>query len=157
MIGAILTLGLGSFGSVNLLPTLGYGTNAPPPAPPTPGRQGLGGDDVPYSRSPHRGWDRKEWLRLRKRPDDELEATLRDAYAALTSEDAPLSVLARVDEITRPVAKVDERVDIPLQINWKALSASYERASALYRLWSEEQELRAAMEDEDDVLFLINL
>lgn len=30
-IGAILTLGYGSFGSVNLLPTLGYGSGAPKP------------------------------------------------------------------------------------------------------------------------------
>ena len=34
-IGAILTLGLGSFGGVNQLPTLGYtSSSAPPPTPP---------------------------------------------------------------------------------------------------------------------------
>ena len=119
---------------------------------PTPGRSGLGGDDIPRRRSPHRGWNREEWLRLRKRPDDELEATLRRAYAELTGETAPLSVLARVDEITRPVAKVDEQVDYPLRIDWKALSASFERASALHRLWLEEQE----MEDEDDAWLLLS-
>ncbi len=33
-IGAILTLGYGSFGSVNLLPTLGYSSGAPAPSKP---------------------------------------------------------------------------------------------------------------------------
>ncbi len=132
-----------------------FGTGPTPPTP-TPGRSGLGGDDVPRRRSPHRGWDRKEWLRLRKRPDDELEATLKAAYAELTGAEAPLSVLARVDEITRPVAKVDEKVDYPLQIDWAKLSASYARASALYRLWQEEQALQAAMEDEDEAWLLLS-
>lgn len=124
--------------------------------PPTPGRSGLGGDDVPRRPSPHRGWNREEWLRLRKRPDDELEATLRQAYAELTGTEAPLSVLARVDEITRPVAKIDEQVDYPLQIDWAKLSASYARASALYRLWREERDLQAAIEDDDESWLLLS-
>lgn len=40
-VGAILTLGFGSFGSVNLLPTLGYGESVTPPTP-TPGTSGVG-------------------------------------------------------------------------------------------------------------------
>lgn len=125
------------------------------PPVPTPGRAGLGGDDVPR-KSPHRGWDKKEWERLRRDPEQALEATLRQAYAELTGETAPISVLARVDEILRPVAKVDKRGEYPLQINWKALSTEYERATALYRLWQEEQDLQAAMEDEDEAWLLLS-
>lgn len=130
-----------------------WGSGVTPPTP-TPGRSGLGGDDIPR-RSPHRGWDREEWQRLRKRPDDELEATLRAAYAELTGETAAISVLARVDEITRPVAKITKIADYPLVIDWKALSANFERASALHRLWREEQDLQAAMEDDDEAWLLL--
>lgn len=117
---------------------------------PTPGRSGLGGDDVPR-RNPNRGWDRREWERLKKRPDDELTVTLQRAYAELTSEDAPVSVLARVDAIVRPIAKPLKRGDIPLQIDWKALAVGYERANALYKLWQEESALRADAEDLEDL------
>lgn len=37
-VGAILTLGFGQFGSVNLLPTLGYGDSVTPPTPPVSDR-----------------------------------------------------------------------------------------------------------------------
>jgi hypothetical protein len=121
---------------------------------PTPGRAGLGGDDVPRRRSPHKGWDRDEWKRRRKDPEDAIEATLRSAYAELTGEDAPLSVLARVDAIVRPVAKQRDP-EIPLVINWGKLSSEYERTNALIRLWQEEMALRADAEDERDFIEFI--
>lgn len=55
-IGAILTLGFGSFGSANLLPTLGYGSHA------APARTHRGGIDE---------W-RREKLALINRNDDDL-------------------------------------------------------------------------------------
>lgn len=119
-------------------------------APTTPGREGLGGDDVPR-RSPHKGWNREEWAARVKAPNDALEATLRETYAALTGADATLAVLSRVDAIVRPVA----RADIPLRINWGRLAREYERTNALIKLWQEEMDLRAAIEEEDDILVLL--
>lgn len=117
----------------------------------TPGRSGLGGDDVPR-RNPNRGWDKEEWKRLRKEPEDAIEATLRQAYAELT-QDAPFAALAKVEAIVRPVAKVAQgQAHV---INWPQLAAQYERANALYKLWQEERDLRAAIEEEDELLMML--
>mgnify|MGYP001569854387 CR=1 FL=1 len=117
------------------------------------GRSGLGGDDVPRWRSPHRGWDRKEWEARVKEPDNEIEKTLRSVYAELTTPEAPLSVLARVDALTRPVARAAPQ-DAPLRIDWARMARDYARANALVRLWREEAELRAIMDDDDEVLMM---
>lgn len=117
----------------------------------TPGRSGLGGDDVPR-RNPNKGWNRDEWKRLRKDPQDAIETTLRQAYAELT-QDAPLAVLAKVEAIVRPVAKVTQGQ--PHVINWQQLAGQYERSNALYKLWQEEQDLRAAIDEEDELLMML--
>ena len=123
----------------------------------TPGREGLGGDDVPrpYRKSPHRGWNRDEWKARVKDGEDAIERTLKEAYAALTSDEAPISVLARVDAIVRPVAKKKVRPEAPqLRINWEALANDRRRANAMIRLWREEQELRAIEDDDEDILMM---
>ena len=114
------------------------------------GRSGLGGDDVPRRRSPHKGWDKAEW-KARVRDDQEaLERTLQEAYARITAPDAPISVLAQVDAIVRPVAKKQRAPDVPLKINWAAIANDYRRTVALMRLRYEEESLRAAIEDENE-------
>ena len=119
------------------------------------GRSGLGGDDTPRRRkSPDKGWSKEEWQQRVKEPDEALEKTLREAYAEITSEEAPLSVLARVDAITRPVA-APAATDAPLRIDWQRLARDYERATALFRLQREERALRAQIEDEDDLLLML--
>lgn len=124
-----------------------------PPTPPTPGRSGLGGDDVPR-RSPHRGWSREEWKKRVKDGADAVEKTLQDTYDRLTGKEAPISVLAQVDAIVRPVARQARR-DIALEIDWKKMARDYARAMALLRLEAEERELQAIMDDDDEVLLLL--
>lgn len=122
---------------------------------PTPGRSGLGGDDVPYARR-DRGWNKEEWKKRVKEPGDAIEETLREAYAELTAEDAPMSVIARVDAIIRPVARKSKEPEAPqLRINWTALANDYRRYAALMRLWREERELQAAMEDDDEMMVFL--
>ena len=152
-VATVITFGYGTFGTVNFLPTLGYGTYGSTPTPtPTPGRSGLGGDDVPR-RNPNRGWDKEEWQRRRKDPIDAIEATLKQAYAELTGESAPISVLAKVEAIVKPVAKVARGQ--PHVIDWTRLSAEYARVNALIRLWQEERDLQAEIEDDDDFLMMM--
>jgi hypothetical protein len=131
----------------------GKGVSGPTPPPPTPGRSGLGGDDVPYRRSPHRGWDREEWKRRVKEPGEAIERELQEVYDRLTGKEAPISVLAQVDAVVRPVAKQVAR-DIPLRIDWKKLARDFDRANALMRIWREEQELEAAMEEDDEIMMM---
>lgn len=132
-----------------------YITATSPVNPPTPGRSGLGGDDVPYrSKSPHRGWDKKEWEARVKEPDNAVEKTLREAYAELTGKEQPFSVLAQVDAIVRPASRQVAR-DLPLRIDWRKLSRDYDRAQAMVRLWQEERELQAAMDDDDETMMLL--
>ena len=154
-VGPILTLGLGAFtgGGVQYIPTLGYGTSATPPSPPF-GRSGLGGDDVPRRRSPHRGWDKEEWKRRVQDDREALERTLQAAYAEITGADAPLAVLAQVDAIVRPAAKKQASPDVPLRINWAAIANDYRRTVALIRLREEERALRDLIEEEDELLMM---
>lgn len=123
---------------------------------PTPGRSGLGGDDVPrHTRvSPSaRGWNRAEYERQREE-EGRVEQTLREVYSELTGEDAPVSTLSRVDAIVRPASR-QVRADAPLRIDWARLARDYERTNALIRLQREEAELRTQIEDEDDLLMLM--
>lgn len=119
-----------------------WGATAPAP---TPGRSGLGGDDVPRE-SPHKGWNRAEWKRLKKDPLDEIENTLRAAYADLTGDEAPLCVLARVDAAVRPIMRVEAEAP---RIDWERITR--ERANLLLLIWQEELALR---DDEEEALLL---
>ena len=120
------------------------------------GRSGLGGDDVPrpYRKSPHPGWNKAEWKRRVKDEQDAVEATLREAYAALTGADAPISVLAQVDRIVRPVAKRPAPEAPQLRINWSALALDFKRANALIRIWREEAEMRAIEDDDEEIIMM---
>ena len=152
-IGAILTLGMGSFGSVNLLPTLGYTPGTATPS--VFGRSGLGGDDVPtpYRKSPELGWDKKAY-ESKKAREDAIEETLKKVYADLTGTAAPLSVLARVDEIVKPVAKRVKK-DAPLVIDWKAMAQREKQAKKLLALWNDEQALKRWIEEDDEIIMLM--
>lgn len=107
------------------------------------GRDGLGGDDVPYRKSPHKGWDKAEWKR-RKQFEDGLESTLRETYQRLMGIPA---VAAKVDVIVKPVIVNDEP-----KIDWTKLAQSYARSNALIKLDQEEADLRAAIDEEDEFL-----
>ena len=122
-------------------------------AQPTPGRSGLGGDDVPRRRSPYRGWDRKAW-RAAQDDLDAVEATLRGTYAELTGADAPVSVLAQVDAIVRPAARQEAR-DVPLEIDWAKMARDFEAANRLMALARAEADLRAAIDDDEDLLMML--
>ena len=119
------------------------------------GRSGLGGDDVPRRRSPHKGWDKAEWKRRVQDDQEALERTLQEAYASIAATDAPLAVLAQVDAIVRPVAKKQASPDVPLRINWAAIANDYRRTVALMRLRYEEEALRAAIAEEDEEIMLM--
>ena len=121
--------------------------------PPTPGREGLGGDDIPYRRNPNKGWD-KEAYDKKRADEDSMVETLRGAYARLTGQDSPVSVLAQADAIVRPHAK--QVVDAPLVIDWQAIARSQEKAVALMKLYEEERELQRASDDEDDLIVLMH-
>lgn len=111
----------------------------------------VGGDDVPYRKSPHKGWNREEWRKRVKDGSDSIEQTLRETYDRLTGKEAPISVLARVDEIVRPVAKLEKDA---IRIDWTKLSRDFDRANAMMRLYLEEVELQAQMEEEEELLLL---
>ncbi len=153
-IGAFVLKGFGPTTTAPLFVLQGFGTSGVPPTPPTPtpGRSGLGGDDVPR-RSPHRGWNRAEWKRRVKDSQDAVEQTLRETYASLTGQNSPLPVLAKVDAIVKPAAKRVAQ-DEPLSINWARIARDYERSNALIRLWQQERELFEEIEDEDEVITL---
>ena len=124
----------------------------------TPGRSGLGGDDVPglfdkRRKSPDKGWD-KEAYDKRRADEDAMAQTLEAAYARITGEDAPISVLAQADAIVRPVAK--QEADAPLVIDWQRMARDQERAVALMRLYQEERALQASIDDEDDLLMMLH-
>ena len=120
------------------------------------GRSGLGGDDkITRRKSPDKGWSKEEWQQRVKEPDEALEKTLRAAYAEITADEAPISVLARVDAIARPFAAPAAARAEPLRIDWRRLARDYERATALFSLQAEERELRAQLEDEDDLLLML--
>lgn len=118
-----------------------------PPAPTSD--RGLGGDDVPR----HRGWNKAEWKRRVKDPDQAIEDTLRSTYEALTNPDAALSVLSKVDVIVRPAARIAPD-SLQLEINWRKIARDYERSNALVKLWQDEQALQREIEDEDETLML---
>jgi hypothetical protein len=129
-----------------------FNTGADGPTP-TPGREGLGGDDIPYRRNPNKGWDKEAYDK--KRADEaSMVETLKGAYARLTGQDSPVSVLAQADAIVRPHAEQSE--EAPLRIDWKAIARSQERAVALLRLYEEERELQRASDDEDDLIMLLH-
>jgi hypothetical protein len=125
-------------------------------AQPTPGREGLGGDDklTRGLKSPHRGWNREAWKRDQQR-EGAIEETLREVYSELTGQTAAVSTLARVDAITRPVAARQPDADVPLRIDWAKLARDFERANALIRLQAEERELQAMIADDDDLLMML--
>lgn len=132
-------------------PTVSQNVNPTPT--PTPGRSGLGGDDVPR-RNPNKGWSRAEWKKRVKDNQDAIEQTLRETYARLTGEDAPLSVLAKVDAIVAPVSK---RVkDEPLQVDWARVALDYARYSAMMKLYQDEIELQAAIEEDNEIWMLLH-
>lgn len=112
-----------------------------------PGVEGWGGDDAPGTSSSHRGWDKAAYLE-RKKDMDALEATIRQTYDELTGEDATFAVLAQVDGIVRTKRK-------PLKIDLKALAGDEQRTLRLMRLWDEEMALRAAIEEEDELILLL--
>ncbi len=113
-----------------------------------------GDDKITRRQSPNaRGWNRKEYEALRAE-EGRIEETLREVYSELTGETAAVSTLARVDAIVRPSASQARR-DAPLRIDWAKLARDFERANALVRLQAEERELRAQIEDEDDLMMML--
>lgn len=115
----------------------------------------VGGDDVPYRRkSPHKGFSKAEWKKRVKDFPDAVEKTLRETYASLTGDEAPISVLSQVDAIVRPVSK--ETRD-RLNIDWQKMARDYERSNALMKLYREEMELQEQMEEEEELLLLASV
>ncbi len=117
------------------------------------GRSGLGGDDIPYRRNPNRGWDKREYLK-RKKKLDELQDTIKETYQKLMGT-APEPIQAAAQKIVKPTAvKTDEGVE--LRIDWEAIARSYERTNALIKLQQEEADLAIAQDEEAVIMLAVN-
>lgn len=142
-IGAILTQGLGSFGTVNLLPTLGYLSNDTPPVPPNNIPQGGAG----YPSSIY--WGVRKHKKFTKNLDWLLDRVVSEYYEELTEADRPKAVQKEAAKIVRPYAKDGQKV--PQQVNWQALYADAEAVIKLLELYRRERELD---DDEEQWLML---
>jgi len=131
LIGAVLTLGLGSFGSVNKLPTLGYGAGAPaPPVVPSGGAHYTGGwVDLPTGR----------------RTKEEIRES-RERFGVIPKKAEVI--------IRRVVAKAI----VEPEVNQDDLIAAFNREAVAYKalyaeLWK--QELDRQQEEEETILLLM--
>lgn len=151
-VGAILTIGYGSFGTVNLVPTLGYGGSVVPPTP-NPIPQGGSGHPV-Y----HQGKRKK--LTLKDRPSDHLNDIFRrvvaEHYGQIVESDLPKSVKAEAAAIVKPFAKTKKRVPSVMQVDWDALDRDAAAVSAILALWNNEIAQQAIDDDDEDILMLMN-
>lgn len=158
-VGAILTLGLGQFGSVNLLPTLGYGA-ADAPVPVVSGR-GLGGDDVPrrLRRSPHRGFDLEEWKRTHQ-ADEDLETTVRATWARIKGDPQAAEERAQAAEVVQSFApaapsKREARKPLERRVDWAALARDLDAAARVAQI--DHMRLARYEEESDDDDFVAAL
>lgn len=121
-VGRILTLGFGTFGGVNFLPTLGYGSGTPIPPTPNTGVPTLG------SRS-------MRSLRHRKRLYDEREARKLTIAALYEEAKAIPELQAEAAAIVRPYARSEAEIPGMQTVDWKALKRDTERAGMLVTAW----------------------
>jgi len=110
-----------------------------------------GGDDAPR-KSPHRGWNKDEWLKRKVREDD-IAATIEAAYRGVMGT-APTAAKEEALNLITQFAQPDTqpRAYPVLQIDWKRMAEDYERTRQLISLWQEEQERI----DEEEVLMLLS-
>lgn len=138
MIGAVLTLGLGSFGSVNKLPTLGYGAGAPaPPAVSTIPQGGAGHPTVYWGVRKHKKWKRNlDWL---------LDRVVSDYYGELTQPTVPFQVRKEAKQIVKPY--VEKK-----QVNWSKFEGDLDRVIKLLELYQHLQDI----EDDDETWLMMH-
>ena len=127
---------------------LAFDTDCPP------GRDGLGGDDAPRRRSPHRGWNRKEW-QAKKDDLDAMMAEVEHAYQVLTGQAVPAPVRARAEALV--AKKVVRAAGAEPRVDWAAVTRSYAITNALIKMRQEEAAQAAAEQDEDEEEALILL
>ena len=142
-IGAVLTLGLGQFGTVNLLPTLGYFSNDTPPPPPN--TFPIGGAGHPASIY----WGVKKHKRFTKNLNWLMDRVVSEYYGELTEPDVPAKVQKEAAKIVRPYAK--DGAKVPQAVNWQALHKDAEAVIKLLELYQRERELQ---DDEEQWMLL---
>lgn len=130
-IGAILTQGFGTFGTVNLLPTLGYGVSSIPPTPPAVVHNSGGWFDVPTGRRKTAAGRRKE----------------REEWGILPKKAKALIIRVAAQQVEEP----DDSI---------SLIAAFERAELAYKaqyaeLFRTEVERQMAQMREDEELFIL--
>lgn len=131
-IGAVLTLGLGDFGTVNLLPTLGYLSNdTPPPTNNIP----IGGAGHPASIY----WGVKKHKRFTKNLNWLMDRVVSEYYAELTDNDVPKAIKTEAAKIVKPYA--DDKKDVPQKVNWAALQKDAEAMIRILELYQRERDL----------------
>jgi hypothetical protein len=142
-VGAILTLGLGSFSDKNHVVTLGFGTGATP-VPPTP------------STTPNTGGVYYQGLRKKRihkpRFDEVINKAVSDIYAEIINADLPKSVKREAAQVVKPYSTTTG-IPAPSKIDWKALETDAKRVQLLLQIWSDEL-LQREIDDEDEFLLL---
>lgn len=140
-VGAILTLGFGSFGTVNLLPTLGYLSSSAPPPSTIP----MGGAGHPTGIY----WGVKKHKKFTKNLDWLLDRVVSEYYDELTGASAPEAIKKQAAKIVKPYAV--DRQTIPETVNWAAMEQDVDRVIAMLTLY---QKHRDILDDDEDFMLL---
>lgn len=139
-VGAILTIGYGSFASVHHIPTLGYLPAAEEPA------------ILIYGGAGH-----PEWRKRRKRLSELVDKAIDEIYAELTAPSVAPEVREQAVAAVQQHAKQSERRKaVPRRIDWDAARRDAETVIELRALWAEYILLRRKRQlDEDDEDFFL--
>lgn len=106
----------------------------------TPAPQTVGGDYLP---SPHKGWNKKEWERKKKKLDVDLEETLKNAWAELTTKETSKEIKKEFRELTAGLSI--KKKSFP---DFKEMDFS--KVDALLKIWQKQVE-----ENEEDEMLLL--
>ena len=144
-VGSILTLGFGNFGSVNLVPTLGYGESAPP----TPVEIPQGGSGYPV-------WRKREPKTASNSLDRLWDLVAKEHYEAIVASSLPKSVKREAAAIVKPFASGRKAMPTVAQVDWQALDRDASAVAALLALWSDEIRQREIDADDEEILMMMN-
>jgi len=102
--------------------------------------------DKPWTPSPHKGWNKTQWLKAKKN-EQELEDTLSRIWAELTGNVTPIETQAEVVQILKPVK-------YEYQPKWSGVDLSI--VNELIQLYNHEiQRRKRLLQDDEDILYFL--
>lgn len=142
--GAILTIGLGAFGSASRLITLGYLPGAPAPVPDTTAADTHDGGAYQTVKVKRKPWKRK---------DGDVRKWLLDAYRDATEEPAAAAVVA---EIIAPFVKAEaSTVPTVPKIDWRAFARDVAAVQSLLAVLEQLEIERQRDEEEGETMLML--